>query len=312
MKQKESAWWHDLVVCPSCGSSVLQWPEHLNEDGECGKCGRAFKLRSNVLYWREAKQVAKMVLGPFVLRILRSFLHPISSRLLPFRYLTHFRLERYYRRTLVDLNLARKWTGHYLKGLNLPNGATVLDFGCGRGRVTAMLSKLGYRVVGEDRKAHTWWHKISGVGFQEVESGTLPLRDASFDLVVEIEVIHYIDGPQLLRHIQEIRRILKPGGYWLLHEGNSRSYGARELRRQIGRLHELDQVKKLVAQNGFLEIDQSFDSFYAPHFPLTINFIRKFCTLRQFDFLDYDSWLVKKTEPERRGRWLMRLKRSDK
>jgi hypothetical protein len=108
--------------------------------------------------------------------------------------------------------------------------------------------------------------------------------------------------------MQEIRRILKPGGYWLLLEANSGSLAAKHLRSRIGRLHELDRVRRLAVNSGFTEISQSFEGFYAPYFPVLINFIRKLCSFRQFDISDYDSWVVKAMLPEKRGLWLLRLK----
>lgn len=310
MTQATSIWWHALVVCPSCGSRELSWPDHTMWEGKCVKCGRDFKLDNDILRWNDTNQVTKMALLPVLARRLRNFLNPISSPLLPFRYLTQIRLERYYQRTLLDSDLARKWAGHYLDGLDLPEEVIVLDFGCGRGRNVGILNQLGYWVAGQDVKFHSWWHRLTGCGFQVTQgSSNLPWRDAVFDLVVEVEVIHYIHETQLLKHVQEIKRILKPGGYWLLLEANSKSFGARQVRSKIGRLHELDKVKELTASSGFIEISQSFEGFYAPYFPILINFIRKLCVPRQFDISDYDSWLATKIMPERRALWLLRLKK---
>lgn len=313
MAQRASDWWHALVACPYCGNNGLSWPSYTEQAGKCEECGKTFKLDNNILRWDRIGRTAKKKLLSVFLRRLRSFLHPVSSPLLPFRYLAQIRLEGFYRRTLTDLDFARKWADHYLSGLNLPDDAVVLDFGCGRGRNAGMLNQLGYRVVGQDINAHSWWYKITGAGFQEIkESPSLPLCDAKFDLVVEVMVLHYIHETQLLKHVQEMKRILKPGGYWLLLEGNSKSLGVRETRRQIGQLHELDKIKELTMSSGFIEIGQSFEDFFAPHFPIVVDFIRKSCSPRQFDVSGYDSWLAKNTRPERRFLWLLILKRPDK
>lgn len=311
--QTEPTWWHSLVICPVCSSSLLSWPDDSSWKGECRECGTGFYLKNNVLHWDELSQPDIIKILPLLARRVRSLFNPISTPLLPFRYLSKFRIERYYSRTLQDTSLASKWASHYLDGLDLPKGATVLDFGCGRGRNIGMLNNLGYRVVGQDIVGHHWWGHLIASGFQVVrESSNIPLRDDVVDLVTEVGVIHYINEASLLKHIQEVKRILRPGGYWLLLEGNSTSYGASEMIAQIGQLHELDKIRQLTVDCGFVELSQSYEGFYAPYFPIAINFIRKICNPLRFDPSDYDSWLAAKIRPERRGLWLLRLKRSDK
>lgn len=313
MTKMTSEWWRDLAACPGCGNGALSWHKHKGESGECAKCGKNFKLKNNILCWDRTGPAEKKASLPVFMRRLRSFLHPISSPILPFRYLACARLESFYHRTLTDSALAKRWADHYLKALNLPNEAAVLDFGCGRGRNIGILNQLGYGVFGQDLTPHPWWQRFPDCGFQATEdSSNLPWRDAAFDLVVEVEVIHYIPETQLLKHAQEIKRILKPGGYWIMLEGNSKSLGAREMRRQIGRLHEIGKIKELAAGNSFIEISQSFEGFSSPHFPIIVDFIRKLCVPRKFDISDYDSWSAKKIKPQRRSLWLLRLKKPNK
>lgn len=313
MTKMTPRWWLDLAACPGCRNNALSRHEHKGEMGKCEKCGKNFKLNDNILCWNGTGPTEKKALLPVFMRRLRSFLHPVSNPMLPFRYLAYARLESFYRRTLTDLALAKRWSDHYLKELNLPKMATILDFGCGRGRSVGMLNQLGYKVVGQDLKLYPWWRNLPSCGFQVSESGSdLPWCTSGFDLVVEVGVIHYIHETQLLKHIQEIKRVLKPGGYWLMLEANSKSFGAREMRRQIGQLYEIDKIIDLVADNGFIEISQSFEGFSSPYFPIIAGFIRKLCVPRRLDLSDYDSWLSKKIKPERRNLWLLCLKKPNK
>jgi SAM-dependent methyltransferase len=312
MTKVASPWWHEVVACQSCGSPELSWPGPNGGAGMCGECGRGFTLRENVLLWHESSQAPRPALLPKLARKLWNSLNPLSNPLLPFRYLTRIRLEQYYKRTVEDLQLARKWADHYLCGLDLPVGATVLDFGCGRGRNVGLLSQLGYQVVGQDMGFHPWWRRLKNAGFQAVtDFSHEPWKNATFDLVVEVQVIHYLSESQLVKHVHDIKRLLKPGGYWLLLEGNSEGFGAKQMQSQIGRIHELNKVRGLTTECGFVEVSHSYEGFYARYFPMLVNFIRKQCAPRPFDVSDYDSWLAAKTRPQRRGLWLLRLKRSD-
>ncbi len=308
-----SVWWSVLAACPDCGSRDLSWPDHIEHKGRCVKCARSFELDGNILRWSGTKRKKEIVFMGVFSRLLKTFLNPLSCPLLPFRYLTQIRVERFYRRTLSDLDIARKWASHYLRGFALPKKAVVLDFGCGRGRNVGILHQLGHSVVGQDMVAHPWWRKLPNAGFQELKDySRLPFCDAAFDLVNEVMVLHCIPESQLLKHLQEIKRVLKPGGYWVLLENNAESYAAKIMRSRIGRLYELVEIRKLIVENGFNEIDLSFEGFYAPHFPMIINFLRKLCSPRKYDVSDYNSRLAGKIDPQKRGLWLLRLKRSDK
>ncbi|GAW50632.1 MULTISPECIES: methyltransferase domain-containing protein [unclassified Nocardioides] len=49
-----------------------------------------------------------------------------------------------------------------------------------------------------------------------VPSGVMPFDDASFDLAVSFGVLHHI--PNVTKVVDEVRRVLRPGGYFLLRE----------------------------------------------------------------------------------------------
>ena len=302
----QSLWWWELVRCPHC-SNVLPLPA--SAGGSCLGCGAKYNLSDNVLAW-ENDSLPKLGSRHWK-RYLKTLLNPLATPLLPFRYWSRWRLEGYYRRTVGNRKLADKWAAHYLGKIALKSGAMVLDFGCGRGRNIALLNQLGFRVVGQDVVPNPWWRqKLTASGFQTLrDTAVLPWKSGGFDMVVEMMVIQNFSATLLRRHIEEVMRILKPGGYWLLLEANDHSYGVKEFQRQIANLHGLGDVHDLVAANGFEVIDSSFEGFYAPYFPLFINFIRKQCSPHLFDLSDFDSLLASRTLPEKRGMWLLRLRK---
>jgi SAM-dependent methyltransferase len=93
----------------------------------------------------------------------------------------------------------------------------VLDLGCAFGFATKMLARKGYETVGVDnssqyiaraRRRHPKGEYI----LSSAES--LPLENASFDGVLFLDVLEHVTNEEAV--IQEIRRVLKPGGTLIL------------------------------------------------------------------------------------------------
>lgn len=302
-------WWKKLIACPDCGT---EYPDKLSEKvqmGSCSACGLTYVWQNNVLVWNGSEKSKQKLRWQDVWNKAKNQLNPIASRFSPLRLLSDLRVEAYYKRTLTEDIMAEGWGNHYLRGLALKKGDVLLDHGCGRGRNVALATQMGYSVVGQDTKPNPWWLKLSTSGFQTVPSicTKLPWASKSFSAVINFQVIHYLTDEQLKTHVQEVFRVLKPGGYWLLLEANDKSYGAYLPKQLIGQLYPLHYMQQLSRDSGFEEIDYSYEGFYAPIFPRFVNFIRKQCSLKSFDVADYSSWIESLTPPERRACWLLRL-----
>jgi SAM-dependent methyltransferase len=240
----------------------------------------------------------------------KALVDPWRTPLLPFRYITSMRLEGYYSRTIVDRELALKWSRHYLANLELPASATILDFGCGRGRTVGLLSQLGHRVVGQELRPHRWWSKLRDCGFQTgMDLQRLPWPDGAFDAVVEVEILHYLAPSQAAAHAREIHRVLRVGGYWLLVEANAAGAGSAHIAKQVGALHALADVRTWAAAAGLDEVDVAYEGYYAPRFATAVNFARKQLSFANFDLADFDSSLAQRLAPEQRGLWRLRLRK---
>jgi SAM-dependent methyltransferase len=99
-----------------------------------------------------------------------------------------------------------------------PVGRRVLDIGCGNGDISRHFA-VSNTVTGvdvSDRRRHR-----SGFDFVLVDSAVLPMRDASFDIVISNHVIEHI--PDQPEHLAEIRRVLVPGGVAYLATPNRTS-----------------------------------------------------------------------------------------
>lgn len=102
----------------------------------------------------------------------------------------------------------------------VPITSSILDIGCGYGRLCHELNELGYKnVVGIDmspRMILTGRNLFPHLDLQCFVSEEMPFKDASFDVVVMFAVLTCIptdEGQQDL--INSVRRVLKPNG--LIH-----------------------------------------------------------------------------------------------
>jgi 2-polyprenyl-3-methyl-5-hydroxy-6-metoxy-1,4-benzoquinol methylase len=97
-------------------------------------------------------------------------------------------------------------------------GDRVLDLGCGDGRFTQELARLGAKPVGVDvaQAAIDRAHKAHpGLDFRLTPiDGPLPFDDVSFDVVWASEVIEHV--ADTARWLSEVRRVLVPRGRLLL------------------------------------------------------------------------------------------------
>ncbi|GIW06778.1 MAG: hypothetical protein KatS3mg060_1583 [Dehalococcoidia bacterium] len=96
----------------------------------------------------------------------------------------------------------------------------VLDLGCGAGEGAASLAD-GRRVVAvdEDREALAFARsRFPSPFFVQLDGEWLAFADASFDGVISVEVIEHVQNPE--RYLDEARRVLKPGGVFVLTTPN--------------------------------------------------------------------------------------------
>jgi len=122
-----------------------------------------------------------------------------------------------------ETNVNRRYILSYVDSLKRP-GATVLDFGCGSGRVVRLLRNAGYDAYGVDIR----WPGADFYGDIEndpefppgtlryyEEAGPLPFPDATFDVIVSDQVFEHV--VPLQETIAELERVLKPGGVMYHH-----------------------------------------------------------------------------------------------
>jgi 2-polyprenyl-6-hydroxyphenyl methylase/3-demethylubiquinone-9 3-methyltransferase len=99
-------------------------------------------------------------------------------------------------------------------------GQTVLDLGCGGGFMSEALATRGAKVIGVDVSAGAIGiakrHAASSglpIRYLVASGEELPLPDASVDCVVCVDVLEHVHS--LDQVLDEIRRVLRPGGVFL-------------------------------------------------------------------------------------------------
>lgn len=107
-------------------------------------------------------------------------------------------------------------------------GACGLDVGCGQAWYLCEMARTGYEMCGVDtspgqiREArdHCILNDVSA-DLLVADARALPLEDCSLDFAYAINVLHHLDNrTDQLAVIEEILRVLKPGGVFFLHEMN--------------------------------------------------------------------------------------------
>jgi SAM-dependent methyltransferase len=103
----------------------------------------------------------------------------------------------------------------------LDRPADVLEIGSGTGGLLHRLLEAGHHARGVEinpdlvAESRRWFGALP---IQLVEGTALPFPDATFDVVVSFDVFEHI--PDSDAHLREVRRVLRPGGRYLMQTPN--------------------------------------------------------------------------------------------
>lgn len=108
---------------------------------------------------------------------------------------------------------------HYLGLLDVPDGARMLDVGCGSGdplRLLARTAPKAQEFIGLDNNLERYaaaharaMREAPQISFREGTAQALPFDDCSFDRVLCVDVLEWVADP--VQALQEIHRVLRPG-----------------------------------------------------------------------------------------------------
>lgn len=109
-------------------------------------------------------------------------------------------------------------------------GKRVLDVACGEGYGAAFLAETAASVVGVDVDGDTVRHARAAhpranLEFLEGSAAAIPIDGAaSFDVITSFETIEHIDEASQLAFLSEVRRLLAPGGVFVISSPDKRTY----------------------------------------------------------------------------------------
>jgi cyclopropane fatty-acyl-phospholipid synthase-like methyltransferase len=147
----------------------------------------------------------------------------------------------------------------------------ILELGCGAGPFMYFAQQAGYRVRGVDASREQV-AAARRLGIPGVEEGDLlqtlrSLPDESQDVVICFDVIEHFRKEELLEFSDEIWRVLRKGGKWIIHVPNGESpffgkvfYGDFTHEQAFTRF----SIKQLVLSSGYHQV-VCFEDAPIPH-----------------------------------------------
>ncbi len=149
---------------------------------------------------------------------------------------------------------------------------SILEIGCGHGALLYALHEAGYQnargVDGSPQQVEA----AKRLGIPGVETGDLmewlaATDAASLDVVIAFDVIEHFSKSELIPLVDEVRRVLKPGGRWIIHAPNAEGpFSARM--RYWDYTHEQAftriSIDQLLRASGFAHVE-CYKDRPAPH-----------------------------------------------
>ncbi|NJE08733.1 class I SAM-dependent methyltransferase [Thermococcus sp. M39] len=152
-----------------------------------------------------------------------------------------------------------------------------LDLGCGTGNYTIELYKRGFDVIGVDLSQEMLRiakAKIPNVLFIRADAYNLPFKKEVFDLVLSVTMFEFIYEPEKV--LNEIHRVLKPGGEVVIGTMNGRSLWFLfkrfkslfvETAYRYARFYTPKELETLLTNAGFDNVESRGIIFFPSFFP---------------------------------------------
>ena len=155
--------------------------------------------------------------------------------------------------------------GRFLLPKTFLDGKTVVDVGCGNGRIGRLVAPFAREYIGLDLSDSVYafpdYLETTNITLVQASGTNLPLKENIGDVTICWGVLHHMDKP--MQGLDELIRVTKPGGMILIFI-YSKGYQARQNFNQFSK--NLDQNfshELLESTSDFLDTWREVDEFYA-------------------------------------------------
>ncbi len=219
----------------------------------------------------------------------------------PLMYET-FRLD--YRKYYVDSRETAAWLVERLQAHGLPENASLLDWGCGPGRIIrhlpSLLGSAGNYHGCDPNAAAIAWCQASLPGLSFTLSGItppLPFPDKNFDAIYGISVLTHLPDSLHPAWLDELGRVLKPGGILFL------TTQGRAFRGKLSRLEQrLFDSGQAVIRGKTRSGHRTFSAFNPPEHVRSVisgyTLLEHLEPTRPGQSPQQDTWLLRKKRRE--------------
>ena len=142
----------------------------------------------------------------------------------------------------------------------LQSNHRILEVGCGIGNIVFELTKQGHNIIGRDISSEAISHgqkKYPDINIEVQTAEELKFEDEAFDIVLSFDLFEHV--VQIDKHLGEVFRVLRPGGYYMFQTPNKFSniifetLKTRTLqwRHYHPSLHSPGQLRRRLSGHGF-------------------------------------------------------------
>ena len=134
-----------------------------------------------------------------------------------------------------------------------PGGGTLLDVGCGSGRLWPWVRDRFDRYVGVDAVRYDGFPPEGEFHAADLDRGEVPLPDASADVVAAVETVEHLENPRAF--VRTLARLARPGGWVIVTTPNQLSAASRLVLLTRGHHHAFGEASYPAHITALLEVD---------------------------------------------------------